>query len=220
MSSTAFKEAAAAAAAKGSKNMDRFLVGSGGNYLAEGTHDVTITATGPAVDRQGVTNENQVVITYTGEGDKIFSDRVYLMSSDGAELSLSVRLLLSSVIPNTDLIDQWMDLAVTDDGAFELFTGMKASITLKPGPGTQVRADASGKFAAYELDKKGNATKVTDDFEDIKEAKDAAAAAGYKRSFLRVTGVKCTHGEANAAAFVTAIASRKTKPAAKITRAV
>jgi hypothetical protein len=225
MASSAFK--AALANTKATKNMDQVLVGNGSNFLGEGGHDVTITAIGPATDRDGNAAENQQAITYAGEGDKVYNDRLFLTNTDGTELSYGVRQLLSALIPDTMLLEQWFDIAVSDDHALEMFTGMKCRIELgyrggKDGNSFQIRSTGAGGFAAYIIDSKGKiGEKVTEDHADIADAKNDAKAQGYKQAFLRIVGMTCTHAESNAAAFATAVAGRsKPKAGVRVSKAV
>ena len=208
MSSNAFQTALANT--KASKNLDTLLVGNASSYLDEGTHEVTITATGPSTTRDGAEIPTQVALTYSGEGDKVFNDRAYLTSQDESELSFAVRQLLSALIPDTALWDQWMDLALIEGpAAFAVFTGMKLRITLSPGKGYQVRSTGNGKFKAVELDNKGKVVgDASGEYDDVKEVKDAATAAGFFRSYLKIRKAECTHSEANAAAFAIAVVGR------------
>lgn len=208
MASQAFKDALRST--KETKNLDTILVGGSGAYLPEGPHDVRITSVGPASDREGNVSDGQVAITYEGPGGKTYNDRVYLISADGSELSFGVRMLLSAVIPNTKLVEKFFEVGEAEgEKVLEMFTGMQLRITLAYGKGYQVRATGSGKFAAYELDNKGKSgPPITEEFDDISLAKDAAQALGYKRSYLRVKSMECTHAEANANAFNTAVAGK------------
>lgn len=220
MSSNPFKQALANL--KATKNLDTFMVGNASSALGEGTHDVTITAVGPAVDRQGNVTEGQVAVTYTSDEGKSYTDRVYLSNADGTELSFGVRQLVSGVLKAKERIGQWIDNA-DDEKAFEMFTGMKCRVTLGyGGPGFQVRSTGTGEFAAFDLDKRGNVgEKLTANYADIASARSEAEALGHKRAYLRVRGIECTHEESNAAAFATALAGKnKGKPAVKVTKAV
>jgi hypothetical protein len=220
MASKAFS--ALANSVQSSKNLDTILVGSG--YLPEGTHDVTIKAVGPATDREGNEVENQSMVTFVGEGDKEHNERLFLINREGTEFGYGVRMLLSGVIPDKALLGQFMDVAgEIGEKALEMFTGMKCRIVLKPGPGFQARSTGDGRFAAFEIGKKGETIGKVEGTEadDIETARDLAKAQGLYRSYLRVAGVTATHAESNAAAFVAAVANRgKSKPATKAPKAV
>ena len=230
MASNAFR--AALAATKATKSMDQVLIGSGSNYLGEGEGiEVTLTAIGPATDRQGNAVDNQYSITYTSDDGKSFTDRLFLTNNDGTELGFGVRRLLSALIPDTALLEQWFDIAVNDDHALAMFTGMKCSIDLatrgtKDGSQFTVRSTGSGGFAAFQINEKGEVGEaLTEVYAELKDARDAAKAAGYKQAFLKITRMQATHAESNAAAFATAVAGRsKAKPAVKpgvrVTKAV
>ncbi len=213
---------ALASSTKSSKNLDTVLVGSG--YLPEGTHDVTIKAVGPATDREGNEIENQSVVTFVGDGDKEHNERLFLTNREGTEFGYGVRMLLSGVIPDKVLLEQFMEVAgEIGEKALEMFTGMKCRITLKPGPGFQARSTGDGRFAAYEIGKRGEVVGKIDDTEsdDIETTREMAKAQGLYRSYLRVSAVAATNVEGNAVAFNTAIANRgKAKPATKAPKAV
>jgi hypothetical protein len=220
MASNAFKNVAGNI--KSSKNLDTVLVGSG--YLGEGIHDVTIKSVGPRTDREGNEIENQVEITFVGEGDREHRESVYLTNKEGTELGYALRLLLGGLIPDKTLLEQFMDAAGEQgEKALEMFTGMKCRVTLKPSPGFQARSLGNGKFAAFEVDKKGVVGEqiAGTEYDDIKDAQDAAKAQGFYRSWPRITAVTATSVEGNAAAFATAIANKgKVKPVTKAPKAV
>jgi hypothetical protein len=195
MASNAFKNVAGNI--KSSKNLDTVLVGSG--YLGEGIPDVTIKSVGPRTDREGNEIENQVEITFVGEGDREHRESVYLTNKEGTELGYALRLLLGGLIPDKTLLEQFMDAAGEQgEKALELFT-------------------------AFEVDKKGVVGEqiAGTEYDDIKDAQDAAKAQGFYRSWPRITAVTATSVEGNAAAFATAIANKgKVKPVTKAPKAV
>jgi hypothetical protein len=197
-------------ASKETKNLDKFLVGPASGYLGEGTHDVRITAVGPHTDRDGTEIEGALKITYEGAGGKVYNDTLYLMNASGDEYSYGLRMLWSALIPSKAQLSKFFELAAEDDKAFEVFTGMSCRITLGPGKGYQIRSISTGKFAAYELNSKGETVDQigTEEYDDIESAKNAASALGYKRAFLRVRSMECTNKEANEAAFAAALASK------------
>ncbi len=220
MASNAFKSVASGI--KSSKNLDTVLVGSG--YLGEGTHDVTIKAVGPRTDREGNVVDNQVEITFVGDGDKEHRETVYLTNREGTELGYGLRLLLGGLIPDKALLEQFMDAAGEQgEKALEMFTGMKCRVTLRLKEGFQARSLGNGRFAAFEVDKKGKVgDQIADtEFDDIKDSIDAAKAMGLYRSWPQVSAVAATHADSNAAAFATAIANRgKVRAVAKTPKAV
>jgi hypothetical protein len=219
MSSAAFRNMVSSTTQ--TKNLDNILVGNASNYLPEGTHDVRITAVGPATTKDGEVIDGVVRITYEGEGGKTYNDNLYLTSQDGSEYSYGLRMLWSALIPDKNLLSKFFDLAATDDKAFEIFTGMACRVTLGPGKGFQVRATGDGKFTAVELDNKGAVVERIGDetYDSIDEAKNAATGRGFKRAYLKIRGMECSAKEANATAFEAALAAKaKAKP--KITKAV
>lgn len=220
MASNAFKSVAGNL--KASKNLDTVLVGSG--FLGEGAHDVIIKSVGPRTDKTGEVIENQVEIILVGDGDKEHRESVYLTNKEGTELGYGLRMLLSGLIPDKTLLEQFMDAAGEQgEKAMEMFTGMKCRVTLRPGPGFQARSLGNGRFAAFEIGKKGDVVGQIDgtEFDTIDEARDAAKAQGLYRSYLRIVGVTATNVEGNAVAFATALANKgKIKPVAKAPKAV
>lgn len=187
MASKAFK--AALAAMKESKSVDSILVGTAGNYLPEGTTEVVIQVVDTAKMDEGF-----VEVTYQAEDSKSHRERVYLMKADNSELSFSLRRLLSATIPDTGIIGQLLDKMEDDDNALAALTGMKAKITLAFGDGFTVKTLGNGMYAAFD---RGSDNKITDEFENIDDAKDAAKATGMRQSFLNVKRLEATHKEAN-----------------------
>jgi hypothetical protein len=196
MASNAFRDALRAA--KQSKNLDKVLVGS--SYLDEGTHDVTIQA----VDTSAM-DENRLTVTFVNEEGRVYTDRMFLTNRDGGDFSYGLRALWSAVLPDTNVLGQLLEFIDEDDNALGMLTGMKLRITLKPGKGFQVRSTGTGAFAAFDTE---SGEKITEEYAELEEAKDAATAAGHKRAFLRVMKSDCTHKESNIAAFNTAAEAR------------
>lgn len=218
MASNPFREALRIT--KETKSLDTILVGNASSYLPEGTHEVRISSVGPATDREGNVQDNQVAIVYEAADGKTYNDRLYLTNLDGTELSYSVRMLLSALIGELELLSKFEEIAATDDNVFEMFTGMQTKITLAYGAGFQVRSTGNGTFVAYELDKKGKAGNVIgEEVEDIQTAREGAVAMGFKRAYLRIKNMESTHAEANRNAFLSAVASKtKPRPAVRVTK--
>lgn len=192
---------------KESKNLDTILVGSGSNYLPEGAHDVVVQAVDTTKLADGF-----VSVTYANAEGKTHNERLYLMNSKGDEFGYGVRQLWSGTIPSTPALATIIEMMDEDERALEVLTGMKLRISLEFGDGFTCKSVGTGGFAAF--DRKTD-TKVTDDFEQLKEAQIAAEAKGLRRSFLRVKKVEATHAEANIEALnFAAAANKKAKPVA------
>lgn len=197
MASKAFS--AAIANLKKSKNVETVLVGA--NFLDAGTHDVSIKT----IDTSAI-DEGKLGVTFIDEEGKEYTDRMFLMSSDGAELAYGLRAMLSALIPDKDALAAFLELVSEDDKTFEMFTGMRLRITLEPGKGVQARAQGDGSFAGYDVESN---TKVTEDYATIKEVYDFCKANAMKRSFLRVVKSEATAKEDNVAAFKSAVAAKQ-----------
>jgi hypothetical protein len=175
---------------KETKSLDKVLVGSGANYLGEGTHDVTIVA----VDSSKVDND-MVTITYGDEQGRQYTDRVFLLSQDKSEFSYGLKQLLSGTIPDQKALEAIInELGSGNSEAYNMLTGMKTRITLGYGKGFRVASTGSGKFVAEDVETK---ERQTDEFDTLKEAQESAEAKGLRRAFLRVKRIEATHHEAN-----------------------
>jgi hypothetical protein len=179
------------------KVLDKIL--SGGTWLTEGTHEVTITA----VDSTEVGEERgKVKITYES-GGKTKDDNLFLFNREGTDWSISARKFWAAIIPSTVALAKFMATFEKDEQAFELFTGMKAQITLKYGKGFRV-SSRDGVYVC--IDETG--TQVGDPAEDIKTAQENGEAAGGKRAYLNVYDMKATNAEENIAILDKAIAAK------------
>jgi len=183
---------------KESKNVETILVGA--NFLDEGTHDVYIRS----VDTSKL-SDGRVVITFEDSDGKSFRDTMFLMNQDGAEFSYALRALFSALIPEKTALGQFLDVAESDDKAFEMFTGMKLKITLEPGKGVQGRALGDGSFAGFDIE---SGTQVTETYAALKDVYDFCKANGIKRSYLRNVKAAVTSKDENLAAFKLAIGTR------------
>jgi hypothetical protein len=203
MASNAFKRALAATGA--SKNVETMLIG--GNYLPEGDHDVLIKA----VDSKDIEN-GRVTVTYEDKDGRTYTDRLFLMDQNGEGFSPNVRQLWSAVIPDKAALAKFIEIASEDDKAFEMFTGFKLRIQLKPGKGVQARSvdtPEGKKFAGYDVE---SGDKVTENYDEIKEVYEEVKARDLKRSYLRNYRSTATHAEENVAAFFAAADAKSNKP--------
>lgn len=188
MASNLFKEAIAKA--RTTKSLDTFLVGTGGRYLAPGTHDVTIQG----VDASGV-EENKLNFVFVGEGDKTHNERVFVTSQQG-DLSYPIRAILAGCIPSFEVLDKFFDEIAVHGNAqiFEALTGFKLRVTLGYGKGYQIRASANSKYVGYDTTTDMPLTEEYDSYEGVKAA---AESKGLKRAFLKVQSAEATNGVKN-----------------------
>lgn len=204
--SNLFKKALASL--KETKNLDTVLQGSG--FLEEGTYDFTVQA----IDSSEI-DDNKLVITYSTNEGQQYVDRTFFSNKDGNSIGMSVRFLISGCVPDAEAFGKILAALETDNTALEMLTGMKLQATLKRGPGFQVHALAAGGYAAFDGPSAETAEKLTDAFDEIKDARDAAKAAGHKQSFVRIASVKAIAAADNIAALDKALAARANKPAVK-----
>lgn len=205
MASSAFK--AAVAAMKVSKNIETVLVGT--DFLGEGKHDVSIKTVDIAALEKG-----KVTVTYVTADGKEYRDNMFVMGQDGTEFSYGLRALWSALIPQKEALAQFIDLVSEDDKAFEMFTGMKLSLTLAPGKGIQARAQGDGTFAGYDVEtlkaaKDGEVVPpTTPAYPSIKEVYDYCKGNDLQRSYLRITKSEATAKEENLVAFGKAVEAK------------
>lgn len=201
--SNLFKKALASL--KDTKNLDTVLAGSG--FLDEGTYTFVVQA----VDSSEI-SQNKIGLTFQTPEGQTFTDKAFFANKEGTSISQSVRLLISGCIPDAESFGALLAALDNDDGALEMLTGMKFQATLKRGPGFHIHATAMGAFAAFDGANAETARKLTGDFDDVKDAREAAKAQGLRQSYVRITSVKATNAAENAVALAKAIAGRgKTK---------
>jgi len=196
MASKLFKQLAQAS--QETKALDKIL--SGGTWLTEGTHVVSITA----VDSTEIDNEKggRIKVTYES-GGKNKDDNMFLYNREGNDWAIGVRKFWAALIPSPIALGKFMASLEKDDQAFELFTGMKAQITLKYGKGFRV----SSREGAYVcIDELG--VQVGEPAEDLETARENGKAAGGSPSFLKVYDMKATNAEENIAILDKAIAAK------------
>jgi len=186
------------------KNLDTVLVGT--SFLDEGEHDVTIQS----VDMTKA-EENRITVVFADEKGRVYNERGFIMSQDEAEMSFTVRLILSATLCNKEALAKFLEIGANDDRVFEMLTGMKLRVNLQRGPGFVIKVKGDGVFAAYEVSKGGVVAKepIPDtEAEQLVEAKELAEAQGLKRSFLRIRGAEATHAVENVVAFMAAAEAR------------
>jgi hypothetical protein len=210
--SSLFKKALASL--KESKNLDTVLAGSG--FLDEGTYQFTVQA----IDSSEI-NQNKIGITYSTPEGQQFTDKGFFANKDGTSIGMSVRFLVSGCVPDAASFGKILEALDTDDKALEMLTGMKLQATLKRGPGFHTHALAAGGYAAFDGPNPETATQLTDAFDQIADARDAAKAAGHKQSYVRISSVKAIAADENRASLEKAIAGRGTaKPVVKVAKAI
>jgi hypothetical protein len=186
--------------ARATKSLDKVLQGSGSNYLPEGTHDVSISA----VDSSQI-DTGKLTVIYADAAGKQFKDMMFLMDSRNPdEFSIGVRRLWAALLQSTSALDAFFAEFEINPEAFNMFTGMKLRLTLAPGKGYVVNVNGQQKYQAFE-----DGVPQTEEFDTVQEARDAAEAKGLSRAYLRIKKAEATNGEANVAAFLSAVAERQ-----------
>jgi hypothetical protein len=195
------KFAQMAAQARETKNLDK-LIPSDNKYLGDGYHDVTITA----VDSSKIESNARVDFTFEDATGKSHTEKVFLQDyNDKAAFSLTVRRLWAGLLGSRDAVDSFLQELESNGEAFNMFTGMKVGITLKPGPGYVIKVTDDKKFGAYDSKDGTLQTKLHDSIEDLKLE---AGALGLRRSFRRLNEAKATHADGNRKQLDAAIKAR------------
>jgi hypothetical protein len=189
-----------------SKNLDKVIVG--GDYLPEGTYEVSIQA----IDTSHV-HENKLAVTYATEDGKTYTDRMFTTNQAQTEVSYSIRALWSAVLADKDAIGKLIELSAENPKAQEMLTGMKLKITLKYGKGIQAHSIDGGKFVGIDNE---TGEVITQEYDNIKEVYEEVKARALKRSYLQVKKSEITDKEGNLKAFWFAV-DQKTKNKTGIT---
>lgn len=186
----ASKFAIMAAQARETKNLDK-LIPNDNKYLGDGTHEVTITA----VDSSNIETKGRVDFTLEDANGKSHTENVFLQDyNDKAAFSLTIRRLWAALFNDRDAIDSFLQELERNGEAFNMWTGMKLAVTLKPGPGWVTHVTDDKKFVARDSKDGRYLTNLHDTIEDMKNE---AGAKGLKRSFRRISEAKATHADDN-----------------------
>lgn len=185
------------AARNGTKGVDSLLVGSSANFLPAGAHDVIISG----VDISTLDDKGYVKITFADADGKTQSDSLFLMSQKQDELSYQFKRFVSAIM-GSDRGSQsslpTLDEVITQLGAgnlevFNMFTGCKLRIHLKPGKGFTTMVTGNQGYVAVDQD----GSILTEEFDNVKDAREAALAKGHKRAYLKTDKMECTDVEHN-----------------------
>jgi hypothetical protein len=190
------------------KDLDVLVKGS--KNLPEGDHEVTITA----VDTENI-GKNRVKVTFQDDEGNSHNEFVNLLNRDGNEWGFSFRLLLSALFADKDAITQFVEMVGAESEEIACITGMKVRIKLERGDGVIIKSDANGLYAGYEYDASAKTTgsKVTDDYEEAKQAREAVKAANLKASYMNVKRYIPISTENNCKALAAAYTNFKSRPA-------
>ena len=187
-------------------NVSSVLVGQ--PFLGEGTHAVRITS----IDTADM-DQNKLVFTFEDANGHTYVDRGFMTGENfktkKPEFSYGFRLILSGVLPGIQSLIKFGAATAADPKFVESFTGMSLSITLSYGKGILAKAipgmpDTLPMYGGYDQE---SGEMITEAHADTKGVYDEVKARALKRSYLRISGTKCTHKDENATAFDRAIAS-------------
>lgn len=159
----------------------------GAGRFAAGWHSVTIAA----VDVARLSDRGFMTLTLE-DGDTHHKQTVFLCNYDKTDYSREFRAVFTAMFEGEAELYEEL-LVEHQEEALHMLRGLKLDIEIQPGPGYTVDRESSG-YCAYDVESGEALIPIQ---ASVTEAKRAADARNYKRSYNRITNATPTHAEAN-----------------------